>query len=93
MEYKQAEGGASDEAAIVRLLTSTSPPWGVTRIRDQARWGVVQAALILTEHRAAFEALVEALSREAPLGECVQALELALAPQLPGPQASILIRI
>jgi hypothetical protein len=82
--YGQAEGGASDEQAIVQLLvTMTRPSWTLPRVQDQARWGVVQASLLLKEHARAYEALVTALARNAPLGECVAAIEGALDPELP----------
>jgi hypothetical protein len=83
LEYGKAEGGASDEAAIVELLTSTNPPWNLARVRDQARWGVVQAALLLEEHRASYEALVATLERNGGLGECVLSLENGLGDELP----------
>ena len=48
LEYGKAEGGASDEQAVVQFLGSiSSPPWGIDRIRDQARWGVVQSVMLL----------------------------------------------
>jgi hypothetical protein len=78
LKYGKAEGGASDEAAIVELLTSTNPPWNLGRVRDQARWGVVQAALLLEEHRASYESLVATLERKGGLGECVLSLEAGL---------------
>mmetsp|Transcript_416 Transcript_416/g.813 ORF Transcript_416/g.813 Transcript_416/m.813 type:complete len:598 (-) Transcript_416:283-2076(-) len=70
--YGQAEGGSSDEQAIVSFLSSlgasnnpSSPrlgsSWDLGRIRDQARWGVVQASLLIEEHQASYEALVQCL--------------------------------
>ena len=78
LEYGKAEGGASDEAAIIDLFTSTNPPWQLDRVRDQARWGVVQAALLLEEHKAAYAALVATLENNGDLGECVMRLEEGL---------------
>lgn len=87
--YGQAEGGASDEEAIVSFLTSVQRKqgWTLEQVRDQARWGVVQAALLLAEHKASYEALVACLDQGRPLGDCVQAIEDHL-PTVPSPDGT-----
>ena len=90
-KYGKAEGGASDEQAITQLLfavaagagsgrrsSSASKFGAIEGIRDQARWGVVQASLLLTEHKDSFEALVACLDRGDKLGDCIMAIERAL---------------
>ncbi|EME29842.1 hypothetical protein Gasu_28420 isoform 1 [Galdieria sulphuraria] len=42
LEYGQAEGGQSDEAALLRVLTCLNPPWSKERVFNQARWAVLQ---------------------------------------------------
>ena len=78
LEYGKAEGGASDEMAIIELLTSTNPPWSLERVRDQARWGVVQSALLLKEHNEAFEQLIQTLENGGGLGDCILSIEQGL---------------
>ena len=77
----RAEGGQADEAALVRLLSSLDggQSWDIPRIQNQARWGASQAVLLLREHEAAFTALCQALERGASVGECMVAIEAALA--------------
>ena len=77
----RAEGGQADEAALVRLLSSLDggQSWDLARIQNQARWGASQAVLLLREHEAAFTALCQALERGASVGECMVAIEAALA--------------
>ena len=36
-QYEQAEGGASDESALVNFLVGLSPPWDQKRVFNQAR--------------------------------------------------------
>ena len=58
-----AHGGVVDEKALVGFLTSFSPPWNLVRIQGQARWSAMQAILLIREHQAAFDALVEVLEQ------------------------------
>lgn len=84
LEYGEADGGAGDEEALVRFLRSLNPRggravrnWSAELIRNQARWGVLQAVLLLREYRVCYEALVDALERGGDLGRCVVAIEEA----------------
>jgi len=84
MEFGSADGGAGDEAALVGFLRSLNPKmggskvWDENRIRTQARWGVMQAVMLLREYKGCYDALVEALENGGSLGECVYAIESAL---------------
>ena len=76
VEYGVADGGSSDEAALIQLL-SVRCQFGADKIRTQARWGAVQAVLLLRQYASAYTALVDALERGGNLGECVYAMEQA----------------
>ena len=81
--YGKADGGAGDEATLVRFLSMISPlasgsvTWDAERIRNQARWGAAQAVLLLKYYKPVYDALVDALERGSTLGECIYAIEKA----------------
>jgi hypothetical protein len=75
LEFGQAEGGASDEQALISLLSGLSPAWSPSAISMQARWAVLQAILLLRENHDAYSAVVAAMTVRAPLGDCVDCLE------------------
>lgn len=81
--YGRSEGGASDEQSLIRFLTTIQPPWNILRIQGQARWAVTQAILLIKEHRAAYDALVNALEEKKSIGDCVIAIEENLPSALP----------
>ncbi|OSX81269.1 hypothetical protein BU14_0023s0074 [Porphyra umbilicalis] len=73
--YGQAEGGQSDEAVLVGILSGISPPWPPAAVVNQARWAALEAILLLRQHAAAYDALVDAMRAKRPLGECVAVIE------------------
>jgi len=83
MNFGRADGGAGDEMALVRFLTSISPrggsaaSWDAERIKNQARWGALQAVLLLRHYSECYDALVDALERGGDLGDCIYAIEEA----------------
>ena len=83
INYGGADGGASDEMALIRFLTQISPrgggatAWNAEKIRNQARWGAMQAVLLIRHYKSSYEALVNVLEQGGSLGECIWAIETA----------------
>jgi hypothetical protein len=83
LKFGRAEGGAADEQTLISFFSSVSPPWNIVRVQGQARWGVLQAILLIKEHQAAYDALVEALREGRPVGDCIDVIEKNLPEILP----------
>jgi hypothetical protein len=83
INFGKADGGAGDESALIGFLSNLNPKsggavaWDLERIKNQARWGALQAVLLLKEYRPSYDALVEALEQGGNLGDCVYAIEKA----------------
>jgi len=78
LEFGSADGGQGDESQLIGILQSVRPPWTIGKIKEQARWAAAQAVLLITEHKACYDALVAKIKEDAPLGECIKSIEEAL---------------
>jgi hypothetical protein len=93
INYGRADGGAGDEMALIQFLlqlnggspTSVTTPWNELSIRNQARWGAMQAVLILREYKESYDALVDILERGGSLADCIYAIENAARKSGKGP--------
>ena len=79
--FGEADGGAGDEMALVAFLSrlngGRAGAWNSETIRNQARWGALNAVLMIREYKPAYDALVDALERGGTLGDCIYAIEKA----------------
>ena len=78
IKYGRAEGGKSDEDALIRFLGSLgggTRAWDGDRIKEQARIGAAGAVKLLRENDAAWERLIVAMEEGESLGECVAIIE------------------
>jgi hypothetical protein len=88
--FGKADGGAGDELALISFLTrlngprpaGRTAPWNSETIRNQARWGALQAVLQLREYNPVYEALVQCMEqskkgRRVRLADCILAMETA----------------
>lgn len=83
ISFGGADGGYGDELALMKFLTNLNPraggaqSWNISSIKNQARWGALQAILLLKEYKPCYESLVDALERGGDLGDCILAIETA----------------
>jgi hypothetical protein len=77
LRFGRAEGGLSDVQQLDGLLRAL----GFTQAKadSQVRWAVLNVVTLLRRHQGAHDALADAMSRRAPVGECVRTLERAPA--------------
>lgn len=81
--FNVCEGGVADEQSLVSLFAPLQPAWNIIRIQGQARWAVLQAILLIREHKGAFDAVVKGLEENKSVGDIIFDLEQQLPKELP----------
>ncbi|NJL61836.1 MAG: ATP-dependent Zn protease [Methylacidiphilales bacterium] len=71
--YENAEGGADDRSKLAEVLRSLG--FGESAFEQKQRFAALQAKTILQENNPAYEALVSAMQKKAPVEDCVKAIE------------------
>jgi hypothetical protein len=80
--FGAARGAAQDLQLLEQAVFRQSRDFvGAAAAQDLTRWGVLAATLLLRQNTAAYEAVVEAFSRQASVEECVALLEKHSAKQ------------
>eukprot|EP00240_Pyramimonas_obovata_P005931 CAMPEP_0118935528 /NCGR_PEP_ID=MMETSP1169-20130426/15691_1 /TAXON_ID=36882 /ORGANISM="Pyramimonas obovata, Strain CCMP722" /LENGTH=327 /DNA_ID=CAMNT_0006878577 /DNA_START=241 /DNA_END=1224 /DNA_ORIENTATION=+ len=76
LKFGQAEGGMSDVSQLDQLMRGL----GFTQKKadDQVRYAVLNTVALLRQNTATHSALAQAMSRGAPVAECIQVIEGSL---------------
>lgn len=64
---------------LQRMLNRSAKPLSANEQQNLTRWAVWQAASIIRTHKAAHEALMQAMEQGKPVEECIQIIEAAAA--------------
>lgn len=75
VEYGKVEGGEDDRFAMGQALTAMK--LAPNQIENKQRWATLQAKGVIEQNRAAYEALVQALTEKASVADCYQAIAQA----------------
>ncbi|CAI5484878.1 unnamed protein product [Closterium sp. Yama58-4] len=80
LQYEQVMGQTADLNSLQRLI-NRSGLGALTPERQQnlTRWAVLYAASLIKNNSKSFDALMEAMARDAPVEECIAAIENAAA--------------
>ncbi|CAL58559.1 unnamed product [Ostreococcus tauri] len=75
MEFEEVMGQSADLFDLQRILNRVDPKLNDASQQEITRWAVFQAATILSENRAAFDALTEKMQEGASVVDCLQTIE------------------
>mmetsp|Transcript_3895 Transcript_3895/g.7060 ORF Transcript_3895/g.7060 Transcript_3895/m.7060 type:complete len:100 (-) Transcript_3895:2091-2390(-) len=78
LQLNDAQGGYADFLQLQQFMNRAVPSMDSKEIQDKTRWGIVRAYTLLLQNKAAFQALSDAMKREASLAECIDAIESAV---------------
>ncbi|PRW59629.1 stress regulated isoform 3 [Chlorella sorokiniana] len=77
LRFGHAEGGLADVQQLDRLLQALR--FTQAKADAQVRWSVLNVVTLLRRHEATHDALADAMSRGASVGECIAVIEQRLA--------------
>ncbi|KAL2631300.1 hypothetical protein R1flu_015986 [Riccia fluitans] len=77
LRFDKVTGQSADLFSLQRLINRTKPPLSNTDQQNLTRWAVLYSGSLLKNNAKAYEALMEAMKRKAPVTECVEAIEKA----------------
>ncbi|KAI3850112.1 hypothetical protein MKW98_001056 [Papaver atlanticum] len=78
LKYDKVVGQSADLFSLQRFINRSQPPIGKQQQENLTRWAVLFAASILKNNKAAYEALIAAMSNKASVLECIEAIEKAV---------------
>ncbi|KAJ4812832.1 Heat-inducible transcription repressor HrcA [Rhynchospora pubera] len=77
LKYDKVVGQSADLFTLQRLINRSKPPLSKDQQQNLTRWAVLFAASLIKTNRGAHEALLSAMSNNATVLECIQAIETA----------------
>lgn len=75
LRYEDVRGQGQDLMDLQRMINRSAKALNVEEQKSITRWAVWQAANIIKNQKASHEALMAAMERNAPVEECIQAIE------------------
>lgn len=75
LAFGMASGAAQDLMALQQIFQRASDFYGAAAQQDVTRWAALTAAQMLRQNSDKYEQIVQALQRQASVGECVKLLE------------------
>ncbi|KAL3689155.1 hypothetical protein R1sor_015464 [Riccia sorocarpa] len=77
LRFDKVTGQSADLFSLQRVINRAKPPLSNSDQQNITRWAVLYGASLLKNNGKAYEALMEAMKRKAPVAECVEAIEKA----------------
>lgn len=75
LQWSNAQGATQDLLVVDGIFRKGQDFYGAAAQQDLTRWAAFTAVQLLRQHAAKYERVVQAMSNQAPLAECVAILE------------------
>ncbi|OVA17050.1 hypothetical protein BVC80_9041g60 [Macleaya cordata] len=75
LKYDKVVGQSADLFSLQRFINRSKPPISKEQQQNLTRWAVLFAGSILKNNKVAYEALMSAMSKNATVLECIEAIE------------------